>query len=155
MAMNLESTVDTDTDAAAQRWPTAEATTPLTGLTSVGDLHATLFHALSEPTRLTLLQHLSNGEHRVRDLVEHLHLAQSTVSKHLACLRDCGVVTVRSEGRSSWFSIADPAGLNHLILSANAVLSASARTPSLRAHRESLAEQATELATEQATEEAP
>ena len=30
-----------------------------------------------------------------------MHLAQSTVSKHLACLRDCGLVTVRAEGRAA------------------------------------------------------
>lgn len=74
------------------------------------DSHPALFHALAEPTRLALIQHLSTGEHRVRDLVEHMHLAQSTVSKHLSCLRDCGVVTVRIDGRSSWFSLTDPEG---------------------------------------------
>ena len=62
---------------------------------------AALFHALAEPTRLALLEHLASGEHRVRDLVDHLHLAQSTVSKHLACLRDCGLIRSRSEGRAS------------------------------------------------------
>ena len=69
--------------------------------------YAALFHALAEPTRLALLEHLVSGEHRVRDLVDHMHLAQSTVSKHLACLRDCGLVRVRAEGRSSWFCLAD------------------------------------------------
>ena len=61
----------------------------------VSDACAALFHALAEPTRLALLKHLSSGEHRVRDLVDHMHLAQSTVSKHLACLRDCGLVRDR------------------------------------------------------------
>src|SRR5699024_12385683 len=69
--------------------------------------YAALFHALEEPTRLELLEHLGSGEHRVRDLVDHMHLAQSTVSKHLACLRDCGLVQVRIEGRASWFSLSD------------------------------------------------
>lgn len=87
--------------------------------------YATLFHALAEPTRLALLEHLGNGEHRVRDLVDHMHLAQSTVSKHLACLRDCGLVQVRVEGRASWFSLTDPVRLEDLIESAAALLSAS------------------------------
>src|SRR3954447_121027 len=54
---------------------------------------ACLFHGFSDPSRVAILQHLSLGEHRVVDLTAHLSLAQSTVSKHLACLRDCGLVT--------------------------------------------------------------
>ena len=50
---------------------------------------ACLFHGFSDPSRLTILQHLALGEHRVVDLTQHLGLAQSTVSKHLSCLRDC------------------------------------------------------------------
>lgn len=98
--------------------------------------YAALFHALAEPTRLALLEHLGGGEHRVRDLVEHMHLAQSTVSKHLACLRDCGLVQVRVEGRASWFSLADPARLTDLIESAAALLSASGVSLSLRDHQD-------------------
>lgn len=69
---------------------------------------ATVLHALSDPGRIRLLTHLMEGEHRVRDLTEHLHLAQSTVSAHLACLRDCGLVTSRPDGRASWYSIVAP-----------------------------------------------
>lgn len=96
--------------------------------------YAALFHALEEPTRLALLEHLGSGEHRVRDLVDHMHLAQSTVSKHLACLRDCGLVRVRVEGRASWFSLADPARLVDLIESAAALLSASGVSLSREEH---------------------
>ncbi|HLQ81958.1 MAG TPA: metalloregulator ArsR/SmtB family transcription factor [Bacillota bacterium] len=68
-----------------------------------------VFHALSDPGRLTILQHLKTGEHRVRDLTDHLHLAQSTVSAHLACLRDCGLVGSRPDGRASlWSLTAEP-----------------------------------------------
>ena len=49
--------------------------------------------------------HLTLGEHRVVDLVAHLGLAQSTVSAHLACLRDCGLVESRPVGRASVFSL--------------------------------------------------
>ena len=69
---------------------------------------AALFHALEKLTRLARVGHLGSGEHRVRDLVDHMHLAQSTVSKHLACLRDCGLVRVRVEGRASGFSLSLP-----------------------------------------------
>lgn len=64
-----------------------------------------LFQALSEPSRLAILRHLTLGEHRVVDLVAHLDLAQSTVSGHLACLRGCGLVESRPERRSSVFSL--------------------------------------------------
>ena len=71
---------------------------------------ASLFHSLSDPARLALLQHLALGEHRVVDLQEHLGLAQSTVSTHLACLRDCGLVTSRPQGQASMFSLAADRG---------------------------------------------
>ncbi|SMC31919.1 regulatory protein, arsR family [Janibacter indicus] len=80
-----------------------------------------VFHALSEPTRLALLEHLRSGEHRVRDLVDHMGLAQSTVSVHLACLRDAGLVQVRAEGRASWFSFRHPEGLRELLRCAEAL----------------------------------
>ena len=66
---------------------------------------AALFHGFSDPSRLAILRHLALGEHRVVDLMAHLGLAQSTVSKHLACLKDCGLVTSRPEGRASMWSL--------------------------------------------------
>lgn len=94
----------------------------------------TLFHALSEPARLEILTHLAGGEHRVRDLVDHLHLAQSTVSKHLACLRDCGLVAVRPQGRLSWFSLAAPDLLADLLEATRAFVRGTGIGPSLRTH---------------------
>lgn len=66
---------------------------------------AALFHSLSDPTRLAILQRLAATEQRVRDLTDTLGLAQSTVSAHLACLRDCGLVDSRPQGRASVFSL--------------------------------------------------
>jgi len=66
---------------------------------------ACLFQGFGDRSRLAILQHLALGEHRVVDLTAHLGLAQSTVSKHLACLRDCGLVCSRPEGRASVFSL--------------------------------------------------
>ena len=66
---------------------------------------ACLFHGFSDPSRLAIVRHLALGEHRVVDLTGHLGLAQSTVSKHLACLKDCGLVTSRPEGRASKWSL--------------------------------------------------
>jgi DNA-binding transcriptional ArsR family regulator len=66
---------------------------------------ACLFRSLGDPARLAILGHLALGEHKVRDLTEHLGLAQSTVSAHLRCLLDCGLVQVRAVGRSSMYSL--------------------------------------------------
>ncbi|MFE6506320.1 ArsR/SmtB family transcription factor [Nocardioides sp. NPDC057767] len=72
---------------------------------SAGVAAACLFRGMSDPSRVAILRHLLLGEHRVADLTQHLGLAQSTVSKHLACLRDCGLVESRSVGRSSVYSL--------------------------------------------------
>ena len=67
---------------------------------------AALFRSLGDPARLAILRHLALGEHRVVELTEHLGLAQSTVSGHLACLRDCGLVASRPQGRASLYALA-------------------------------------------------
>lgn len=72
---------------------------------------AAMFHALADPTRLLILDHLLTGEHKVKELTEHLGLAQSTVSAHLACLRENSLVTVRAQGRSSLYSRSENAQL--------------------------------------------
>ena len=86
---------------------------------------AALFHSLSDPARLAVLQHLTNGEHRVRDLTEHLGLAQSTVSAHLACLKDCGLVDSRPQGRASMFFLTTAPELLAVLASAERLLDAT------------------------------
>jgi len=83
---------------------------------------AALFHSLSDPTRLAILQHLTHGDHRVRDLTEHLGLAQSTVSAHLACLKDCGLVDSRPQGRASMFSLSTAPELLAVLATAERLL---------------------------------
>jgi len=83
---------------------------------------ASLFHSLADPTRLVILRHLSLGEHRVVDLTRHLGLAQSTVSAHLACLRDCGLVTSRPQGRASMFSLSTAPELLDVLAAAERLL---------------------------------
>ena len=67
-----------------------------------------LFRSLGDPARLAIVARLAEGEARVVDLTRALGLAQSTVSKHLACLRDCRLVEYRAEGRQSFYSLARP-----------------------------------------------
>ena len=83
---------------------------------------ACLFHGFSDASRLEILRHLALCEHRVVDLTAHLGLAQSTVSKHLACLRECGLVTSRVEGRASVFALAHPEALRDLLAAAERLL---------------------------------
>lgn len=84
-----------------------------------------LFRSLADPARLAILRHLTLGEHRVVDLTAHLGLAQSTTSAHLACLRDCGLVSVRVVGRSSHYALAVEPELMDVLSAAERVLAAT------------------------------
>ncbi len=83
---------------------------------------ACLFNGFGDRSRLAIVQHLLSGEHRVVDLTGHLGLAQSTVSKHLACLFDCGIVQVRTQGRASVYSLAHPEATLDLLSAAERML---------------------------------
>lgn len=95
-----------------------ESTNEVTALTAAG----CLFNGFSDRSRLAIVQHLLEGEHRVVDLTGHLGLAQSTVSRHLACLLDCGIVQVRAEGRASMYSLAHPEATLQLLAAAEQML---------------------------------
>ncbi len=70
---------------------------------------ASLFHALSDETRLEILDMLREGERCVCDLQGALNAAQSRLSFHLRVLRDAGLVSDRKEGRWSYYAIAPQA----------------------------------------------
>lgn len=84
-------------------------------------LGAKLFRSLGDPTRLAILQVLAAGERRVTDLVTALDTSQPNVSGHLACLKECGLVTDRPEGRAVYYSLAT-AELFDLLASAESLL---------------------------------
>ena len=87
---------------------------------------ACMFRSLGDPNRLAIVRHLAvGGEHKVVELTAHLGLAQSTVSAHLACLRDCGLATSRPQGRSSLWSLTADAELLDLLTAAERLLSVS------------------------------
>ncbi|WP_285487515.1 ArsR/SmtB family transcription factor [Amycolatopsis taiwanensis] len=91
---------------------------------------AALFRSLGDPARLAILRRLASGPARVVDLVSALGLAQSTVSKHLACLRDCGLVASEPVGRASMFCLAQP-GVVDVLGAAEAVLAATGNAVAL------------------------
>lgn len=65
----------------------------------------TLFHALSDETRLGVLEMLRDGERCVCDLQDGLGAAQSRLSFHLKVLKEAGLVTDRREGRWSYYAL--------------------------------------------------
>lgn len=97
------------------------------------DAAVALFHSLSDGTRLAIVKRLAGSEARVRDLVADLGLAQSTVSAHVACLRGCGLVTGRPEGRQVFYSLARPELLD-LLRAAEGLLAATGEQVALCPH---------------------
>ena len=76
------------------------------------------------------MRRLASEPARVVDLTADLGLAQSTVSGHLACLRDCGLVQARLAGRASVYSLAQPA-LAALLATAETILAATGNAVAL------------------------
>lgn len=66
---------------------------------------ARLFHALSDDTRLAVLQMLRGGERCVCELQDALDAAQSRLSFHLKVLKEAGLVRDRKEGRWSYYAL--------------------------------------------------
>lgn len=89
-----------------------------------------LFRSLADPTRLAIVRRLADGETRVVDLTGELGLAQSTVSAHLACLRDCGLVEYRAQGRQSFYFLTRPELLD-LLAAAEQLLEATGEAVAL------------------------
>ena len=64
-----------------------------------------LFHALSDETRLEIMERLKEGEQCVCDLTDALKTGQSRLSFHLKVLKDAGLITDRPEGRWIYYSL--------------------------------------------------
>ena len=67
------------------------------------------FHALSDETRLQIIERLSDGEQCVCDLTDMLATTQSLLSFHLKTLKDAGILTDRREGRWVYYSLSPQA----------------------------------------------
>lgn len=77
-------------------------------------LTAKFFRALGDPTRLRMLEAVTEEERSVSELIEITGSPQGRVSSHLACLRWCGYVATRRDGRSVYYRVADPR-VRHLV----------------------------------------
>jgi ArsR family transcriptional regulator len=86
------------------------------------DQLASLFGALSDPTRLRIIAELMDGEMKVGDLVERIGLSKSAVSHQLRGLRDKRLIRTRKQGRSVYVCLDDDhvidlfqRGLDHVL----------------------------------------
>ncbi|MDD3398247.1 MAG: metalloregulator ArsR/SmtB family transcription factor [Candidatus Methanomethylophilaceae archaeon] len=70
------------------------------------ELKAKMYRGFADPTRLSILESLRDGERMVGAIVEATGQSQSNVSNHLSCLKECGLVTSRRDGKKIFYSIA-------------------------------------------------
>jgi ArsR family transcriptional regulator len=75
---------------------------------SVSNLRVKILDALSDPTRLELLEYLSSGERCVCEILPAFQRSQSTISKHLNILHEAGILERKVDGRRTLYSIKDP-----------------------------------------------
>ena len=71
-------------------------------------LQADICKTLADPTRLMILHELKEGELSVGQLAINLNLPQSNVSRHLAVMRERGIVTTRRAGTTIYYSLTSP-----------------------------------------------
>jgi predicted transcriptional regulator len=65
----------------------------------------TLFKAIGDPTRARILIVLEKGERSVSEIVKHFELSQPTISRHLAVLKQAGLVDSRRSGQRVVYSL--------------------------------------------------
>jgi ArsR family transcriptional regulator len=70
-------------------------------------IKADFLKALSHPVRLQVIEHLKRSESSVARMVAELGVEQSALSKHLAVLRQAGILTSRQEKVTVYYSIRD------------------------------------------------
>ena len=70
-------------------------------------LKAKLFRGFADTSRLAILEALRVSPLTVNAIVERTGLSQPNVSGHLACLRDCGLVTCSQQGRYMQYQLSD------------------------------------------------
>ncbi len=75
---------------------------------SVSEFRVKILSALSDPTRLELLEFLAGGERCVCEILPAFSRSQSTISKHLSILYEAGILERRIDGKRTLYSIRDP-----------------------------------------------
>jgi len=75
---------------------------------SVSNLRVKILNALSDPTRLQLLEYLSGGERCVCEILPAFQRSQSTISKHLNILYEADILERKVDGKRTIYCIKDP-----------------------------------------------
>ena len=78
------------------------------------EARATIIKAMAHPTRLLIIEELSRQEHCVCELTEMIGADTSTVSKHLAILKNAGIVTDDKRNQMVFYNLSMPCVLNFL-----------------------------------------
>lgn len=74
---------------------------------SIYSLHASFCKTLADANRLLIINELASGELSVGEICRRLELAQPNVSKHLAIMREHGLVVARRDGVNIYYSLSD------------------------------------------------
>ncbi|MER2006142.1 MAG: metalloregulator ArsR/SmtB family transcription factor [Psychrobacillus sp.] len=69
------------------------------------DTKVKLVHGFSNKTRLQILESIKDKEKTVSEIVEEINGSQSNISQHLACLKGCGIIVGRNEGKYIYYSL--------------------------------------------------
>ena len=64
-----------------------------------------LLHGFSNKTRIQILECIKNDERTVSQVVDEIQGNQSNISQHLACLKGCGIITGRQEGKYVYYGL--------------------------------------------------
>ena len=108
---------------------TTRETVPARGPDAVA-VTARFFSGLADPTRFSIIELLLGRPRTVGEIVATLGLRQARVSNALTCLKWCGYVEARREGRYVWYAVTDPriralVDLAHAIMADHAAALAS------------------------------
>ncbi|CAM4222763.1 ArsR family transcriptional regulator [Bacillus manliponensis] len=69
------------------------------------DVKAKFIRGFADKTRLQILQCMTDGEKTVSEIVEMIQGNQSNISQHLNCLKGCGIILGRQEGKYVYYSL--------------------------------------------------
>jgi len=70
-------------------------------------IQADFMRALSHPVRLQIIEFLRKGEQNVGNIVKFLGIQQSSLSRHLTIMKECGILTARQQGLLIYYKIED------------------------------------------------
>ncbi|WP_294746718.1 metalloregulator ArsR/SmtB family transcription factor [uncultured Exiguobacterium sp.] len=69
------------------------------------EMKVRVVHGFSNKTRLQILESLAEGEKTVTEIVTAVQGNQSNISQHLACLKGCGLIRKRTQGKFGYYSL--------------------------------------------------